>query len=218
MLPHCGPFQCISVHGCNRTIHTSSCYRHVTTNVCTKPRIINSTQPMRKSLSKLTKSLNIDVLYPGSQSLPQTSTTVLAGGATKSNQCGHLERISIQIDLRLVRAEPALPRFSASECGLVKQLQNTKRRGWRHPGANPHNPTCDILSWHGQTLTMQVRVFPPLFVPILAVASRSVCLSLFVSSILFCTSHLFLPRTGLLFPFNVTPYSSSLPTARPLQS
>lgn len=197
--------ECLSycnTHPSHRTIHTSSCYRHVTTNVCTKPRIISSTQPMRRSPSNLAKSLNIDVLYPGSQSLPQTSTTVLAGGAPKSNQCRHGERISIETGLRLVRAEPALARFSASECGFVKQLQNTKRRGSRHPYANPHTTLCDGLSWHGQTLTMQVPVFPPLF-PLTSRCGFSIRLSLtFVSSLPFCNSHLFFPRTGLPFPFS----------------
>ena len=149
----------LSVHGCNRTIHTSSCYRHVTTNVCTKPRIISSTQPMRKSPSKLAKSLNIDVLYPSSQSLPQTSTTALTGSATKSNQCCHLERISIQIDPRLVRAEPALQRFSASECGpreatpkhqtsrMATSWRQSSQPNLRHPQLarpDPHNASACV--------------------------------------------------------------------------
>jgi hypothetical protein len=114
---------------------------------------------MRKSPSKLAKSLNIDVLYPGSQSLPKPAQRLSRGSATKSNQCCHLERISIHIGLRMVRAEPALPRFSASECGpreatpkhqtsrMATSWRQSSQPNLRHPQLarpDPHNASACV--------------------------------------------------------------------------
>ena len=108
---------------------------------------------------KISQKSKHSVLYPSSQSLPQTSTTALTGSATKSNQCCHLERISIQIGLRLVRAEPALQRFSASECGpreatpkhqtsrMATSWRQSSQPNLRHPQLarpDPHNASACV--------------------------------------------------------------------------
>lgn len=48
----------------HRTIHTSSCYRRVTANVCSEPQIIRSTQPLRRSQADLPKRPNFRLHRP----------------------------------------------------------------------------------------------------------------------------------------------------------
>jgi len=110
----------------HRTIHTAGCYRHVTTNVCTEPRIIRPTQPMRKSLSESAQNLNIDALIPAPNAFPKPAQRLFTGGVPRSNHCRHAARISVETGLRLVRADAALP---GCRCLILKQLQNTQRRG-----------------------------------------------------------------------------------------
>jgi len=69
----------------HRTIHTAGCYRHVTTNVCTEPRIIRPTQPMRKSPSESAQSLNIDALIPAPNASPKPAQRLFTGGVPRSN-------------------------------------------------------------------------------------------------------------------------------------
>jgi hypothetical protein len=60
---------------------------HVTTKVCTEPRIIRPTQPMGKSLSESAQSLNIDALLPAPIASPKPAQRLFAGGVPTSNHC-----------------------------------------------------------------------------------------------------------------------------------